>query len=548
MLIRLLTSSIKMPLYKKNTKKITSINKRFVHDYQPQSKYEVEAAKVNDDFYVFPTPEWFHNSKTVDVSIIVPCYKSHIVLDALIKSFPLKNEISWEIIFVDDACPFKSHKFIINYWEKRKANLEDGIGKILVNKTNKGYGQSCNLGAKHASGKYLIFLNADTVVTNKWIEPIIKLLENDKIGIVGNLQIKDSGKRNVIDSCGSEWCSRTQSFVHIGRNIYKRKYIPRPFTLENIPADIFATAEREMVTGCCFGIRKELFNYIGGFNPNYHIGYWEDADICLTVRELDYKIYFTPESKIFHKVSHTKSGGHAYSLHNKNYFHNKWVKSYRLNKLLIPSQNANNLAVNRILVNCTLGKAAVLASTGIVSALADKYKKAEIIFCTQENDITKLNTNVKSVGNFKEEALKQFDVIYNLDMAHEYRPYTNINKVYQELVGVNYSSFNIKLQEILLPQSYIAIDKNISFPNEEITKINLDDYLHEVEKLAFVIKNALFVVSNNYFVIQIAQILNKKLITMLATEECYKYLENSSCNCETIEQAIELSRSYQCQN
>jgi GT2 family glycosyltransferase len=545
---KLLTSSIKMSLHKKNTRKTTSVKKRFADNLKSINKYEVEAAKITEDFYVYSTPEWFNTSKTVDVSIVVPCYKSHVVLDQLIKSFPIQNEISWEIIFVDDACPFRTHKFILGYWEKRKPFLINGVGKILVNKTNKGYGQSCNLGAKHASGKYIIFLNADTVVTSKWIEPIIKLLENTSIGIVGNLQIKDSGKRNLIDSCGSEWCSRTQSFVHIGRNIYKRKYISSPYTLENAPKDILAIAEREMVTGCCFGIRKELFEYIGGFNPNYHIGYWEDADICLTVRELGYKVYFTPESKIFHKVSHTKSGGHAYCLHNRNYFHNKWIRSQRLNKLLIPPQNQNNLVINKILLNCTSGKDAVLAATGIVAPLADKYKKAEIVFCTEENEIAVLNRNIKCAAKFKDEILKQYDITYNLDMAHEYRPNTNIDKVYQELVGVNYSSFDLKAKEVSIPEQYIVSDNNIDLSNEEITKIHLENYLQEMDKLVFVIKNALFVVSNDFFIIQIAQILNKKIITMLTTKDSDKYLQNACQNCASIEQARELARSYLCQN
>ena len=45
---------------------------------------------------------------------------------------------------------------------------------ILECDNNYGYAEGCNKGASIAKGKYLIFLNNDTIQENNWIEPLIK--------------------------------------------------------------------------------------------------------------------------------------------------------------------------------------------------------------------------------------------------------------------------------------------------------------------------------------------------------------------------------------
>jgi glycosyltransferase involved in cell wall biosynthesis len=59
------------------------------------------------------------------------------------------------------------------------------------------------------------------------------------------------------------------------------------------------------VTGACLFIRKDLFQLLGGFDTVYKIGYYEDADICLRVRELGYKVIYEPDTMVVHKTGQT---------------------------------------------------------------------------------------------------------------------------------------------------------------------------------------------------------------------------------------------------
>lgn len=413
----------------------------------------------------YPTAPWFRNTENVDISIIVPLYKSERVIVDLIKSWPLQNNrMTWEVIFVDDCCPNKSKEAVLQAWSSRKSEIKKPIGKIIYNSTNKGYGQACNAGANFAQGKYLIFLNADTQVTQNWMEPMIELFSDSKVGIVGNMHMKEGGGQNgTIDSAGSEWRWQDMSFVHIARHCYKKQGINGPYKLDNCPKDLLQVSEREMVTGCCFAIPKKLFNYIGGFNPNYRIGYWEDSEICLNVRELGYKIMFQPNSIIHHKLGHTSSGNHQYFGHNKQYFMNKWVNSRRLDDLLLSEGRADkNTAVQTILVKRTSAHGDALIAAGVCAGLRKKYPKAKILFSTMFPEIIGENPNIDRFIELNKVTDTKFDVFYNLDLCYEWRPNVNILTAYAEYVGVKTEDCKVYLnpqpvKDIALPDDYIVI-------------------------------------------------------------------------------------------
>jgi len=266
------------------------------------------------------TPNWFRNDGPVDVSIIVPMFRSHEVIKDQIKSWQLNDNISKEIIYVDDNCPFKSFQSVLDTWEKRLGDFETPIGKIIKNNQNGGFAEACNAGAKYASGQYLVFLNADCTVTENWLQPLLNAFNLGDVGIVGNIQLRPDG---VVLSAGSEWFHGY--FAHVGFEVYKRQKLVKPLTMENLPNDLKELREVEMTTGCCFAIEKKLFNAVGGFDTNYKIGYWEDTDLNMKVQMRGKKVYVQPESIIYHKIGHSGAGGHGYLTRNRDRFYEKWV-------------------------------------------------------------------------------------------------------------------------------------------------------------------------------------------------------------------------------
>jgi len=215
---------------------------------------------------LLPGPEWFESSGEQDVSIIIPCFKSSDYLREQIAGWDLIDDgLKKEIIYVDDNCPFKSHEAVMDAWGQRRKELTRPVGKIVQNLKNGGFGCACNVGASYASGKYLLFLNADTTVRPNWVRPMYDTFADPTIGLVGNLQLRRDG---TIESCGSEWCWKSSAFMHVGRHVLNKKKLDRPFTLENAPVDLLTPHEVEMVTGACMMIPKGLFDKIGGFDTD----------------------------------------------------------------------------------------------------------------------------------------------------------------------------------------------------------------------------------------------------------------------------------------
>lgn len=290
-------------------------------------------------------PDWFDSKgiKDVDVSIIVPCYKSSEYIAKQIATWDLDSckGLVCEIIYVDDYCPQKSHQQIIQSWHARINQLSCPVGKIvLMSKNNGGFANACNVGARLARGKFLVFLNADTRVTPGWIKPMMETLSrHENAGIVGNLHLREDG---AIDSCGSEWNERSKMFMHIGKHVLKGEYLRRPLLPNDAPKEIMTERDVQMVTGACFMMRKELFQDIGGFDTEYRIGYWEDSDICMKVHAVGSRVMFNPESVIVHRGGHSNSGSHEFVRSNYSLFHEKWIKTGFLDELVRGNKPAGN--------------------------------------------------------------------------------------------------------------------------------------------------------------------------------------------------------------
>ena len=294
----------------------------------------LEATETEKGYHFVELPSWFTTtSENIDVSIIVPLYLSQNVIEKQIEGWDLKStSLNTEIIYVDDNCPNKSKDQILKSWTKRKVELHNrGVGKVIESFTNRGYGGACNLGAKFAKGKYLIFLNADVYVKPNWIQPLYDTYtQDDRVGIVGNLQTHGS----LVDSCGSEFVWSGNYFPHIGRDIFKGKSLSSPITLNQMPEELKQVGERDMVTGCCFMISKSLFEEIEGYDEVYKIGYWEDTDMNMRVKSLGYKVLFQPNSSVEHVGGHSRAGGHKHSANNRHTFKTRWIESGRIDALV----------------------------------------------------------------------------------------------------------------------------------------------------------------------------------------------------------------------
>jgi hypothetical protein len=154
--------------------------------------------------------------------------------------------------------------------------------RLIANPRNLGYSAGNNLGAAHALGKYLIFLNNDTYVHADWLCELVSFLEREP----------------TVAACQSKIVhAETEAVQEFGNTMDQYGYTSlgvRANRDQNVLIDKFF-----YVCGASFGMRKQLFASCGGFDEKLFILH-EDMDLSWRLRLLGYKLACVCSSVCYH--------------------------------------------------------------------------------------------------------------------------------------------------------------------------------------------------------------------------------------------------------
>jgi len=223
-------------------------------------------------------------------SIIIVNYNTEDITLNCIRSITNKSSYSkdeYEIIVVDNNSREENLKKL-----KCKQNLLNY--KLLINNENLGFGVANNIGVNIAKGEYLFFLNSDTLLkTNYFFKDMIKTITNNSdIGVLGCKVLNLDG---TIQSLGNKDPNLINLFLEkvlfVNSNFFNKiKYI----NYKN--KGVFKVG---WVSGCCFLMKRKLFEEIDGFDKEIFM-YSEDIDLCLKVKEKNKDIAVNDKKEIYH--------------------------------------------------------------------------------------------------------------------------------------------------------------------------------------------------------------------------------------------------------
>jgi GT2 family glycosyltransferase len=229
------------------------------------------------------------------VSVIIVSYNSWPdILNCLESINQHTQGVDYEIIVVDNGSTNDSFQELLEL-QKRIACIT-----LLPLGENKGFGAANNIGAKQATGDYLLFLNPDTLLINDAISEFYQFLEKSEKHIAacgGRLQ-KPNGEYAV--SFG-HFPTLFQQFSDIGfRALYKNHY-NRKLSLSP-PCDFTEPRKVEYLSGADIFIRKAVFDELGGFDDRFFM-YYEDTDLLYRLEKAGYQAYLLPQVQLIHKES-----------------------------------------------------------------------------------------------------------------------------------------------------------------------------------------------------------------------------------------------------
>ena len=206
--------------------------------------------------------------KQPKVSVIITSYNGLTVLEKCLQSLSKVEYDNFEIILVDNNSTDGTIEFI----SKNYPSIT-----IIKLESNKGFAEPNNIGAKIAKGKYLLFLNNDTVVTPNFISELVNVIENNKkIAICQSLLLQSDGK---IDSSGD--------FIDDLGVVYSSKKLPKD--LQQISS----------AKGAALLIQNEIFFDLGGFD-NRFFATFEDVDLSWRSWIFGYNVVVAPKSIVYH--------------------------------------------------------------------------------------------------------------------------------------------------------------------------------------------------------------------------------------------------------
>lgn len=169
------------------------------------------------------------------------------------------------------------------------ARLYPGV-KLIRSERNLGFAGGNNLGIKAATGKYLLFLNNDTEVDPDFLQPLVSLFETNAQAGVASSKLIYHNSGNIIQYAGSTCIN-----PFTGRS-------KRTGYMEKDNGQYDKLCETDLAHGAAMMVPKKIIDEIG-LMPEFFFLYYEEVDWCESIKAAGYKIYFVPDSKVYHKES-----------------------------------------------------------------------------------------------------------------------------------------------------------------------------------------------------------------------------------------------------
>jgi O-antigen biosynthesis protein len=179
--------------------------------------------------------------------------------------------------------------------------------RFIANQENPGFAKGCNTGLKQAKGKYILFLNPDTLVPEDCFQKCISFLDsNTDAGALG-IKMQDGKGKFLKESKRSFPDPATSSFKLFGLSLlFPRSKVFSKYHMGHLKEN--EIHEIDVLAGAFMMIKKEVLDKVGGFDEIFFM-YGEDVDLSYRIQKAGYKNYYFPESSIIHfKGESTKKG------------------------------------------------------------------------------------------------------------------------------------------------------------------------------------------------------------------------------------------------
>ena len=237
----------------------------------------------------------------MDLSIVLVNTNDKALTDQCIQTIEQSGtRRSYEIIVSDNVSTDGSREWL------RDLEAANSRVRVVYNTENRGFGVANNSAVPYCRGRYLLFLNNDTLALES-LDALVAVADRlgPRCGALGGRVL--NADKTIQYTCRLPYTlpvlisSLTLAFARVRPRWVRRQEL----------RDWDYASERDvaMVSGCYILVPRAVLDHIGVFDPNIFL-FYEETDLCYRIRDAGYAVRYAPVSTIIHLGGgSTRSGG-----------------------------------------------------------------------------------------------------------------------------------------------------------------------------------------------------------------------------------------------
>ena len=175
--------------------------------------------------------------------------------------------------------------------------------ELIINPTNEGFAKGYNTALKQVKADYYVLLNSDVEVAPGWIEPVIELMESDKMIAACQPKILDYHNKTSFEYAGAAggWID------HLGYPFARGRIFD---SCEQDEGQYNKAEPCFWASGAAMFIRANCYHEMNGLDE-YFFAHQEEIDLCWRLQLAGYKIFVQPASVVYHVGGGTLPKGNS---------------------------------------------------------------------------------------------------------------------------------------------------------------------------------------------------------------------------------------------
>jgi len=196
------------------------------------------------------------------ISVVVPAYNCERTIAQTLQAIQAQTYPHVNIIVVDDGSSDATASIVQSFADVK-----------YVHQENSGPASARNRGAQESADEFIFFTDSDCVPDTQWIERMMPRFQDQRVSVVaGSYGIVN--EENILARC-----------IHkeiLFRHHHLMPSYPKAFGSYN------------------FGVRRKVFEKVGGFDTQYREASGEDNDLSYKLVKTGGKIYFEKKALVGH--------------------------------------------------------------------------------------------------------------------------------------------------------------------------------------------------------------------------------------------------------